>query len=37
MFSAFFENHAVYEMWKNILEPKGAHDNMVHVHFMLDT
>jgi hypothetical protein len=37
MFSAFFEIHAVYEMWNNILESKGSHDNMVHVHYMLDT
>jgi len=35
MFSAIFENHAVYEMWKNTLEPKVIND-MLHGHCRLD-
>jgi len=32
----FFENYAIYEMWKNV-ERGRSHDNMTHVHCMLDS
>jgi hypothetical protein len=34
----FLENRAVCEiMWKNIVEPGRADDDMAHTHCMLDT
>jgi len=37
-FSNSFENRAVYEMWKNIVEPGWSQiKSMMHAHCILDT